>query len=69
MEDRDRSEQEEKRGNQKGREQSSQLSIPCVLSTVWNPQRGSWSWVEKRRWREEIEVTWGRKRKVKRGRE
>ena len=63
----DRGDQEEKRGNQKGREQSSQLSIPYVLSTVWNTQRGSWSSIEKRRGRKEIEVNWGRKRRVKRG--
>ena len=31
--------------------------------------RDSQSWVEKRRGREETEVTWGRKRRVKRGRE
>ena len=30
--------------------------------------RDSESWVEKRRGREEIEMTWGRKRRVKRGR-
>ena len=30
-------------------------------------QRGSQSWVEKRRGREEIEVTYGEKRRVKRG--
>jgi len=32
-----------------------------VLSTVWNTQRGSQSYIEKRRGREEIEVTWRRK--------
>ena len=60
----DRDDQEKKRGNQKGREQSSQLSIPYVLSTVWNTQRGS-CYIEKRRGRREIEVTrrrWGIKR-------
>ena len=31
--------------------------------------RDSQSWVEKRRGREEIEVTWQRKRRVQRGRE
>ena len=45
------------RGNQKGREQSSQYSIPYLLSTVWNTQRGSWSSIEKIRGRKEIEVT------------
>ena len=28
-----------------------------MLSTVWNTQRGSWSYTEKRRERKEIEVT------------
>ena len=28
-----------------------------MLSTVWNTQRGSWSYIEKRRRRKEIEVT------------
>ena len=28
-----------------------------MLSTVWNLQRGSWSYIEKRRGRKEIEVT------------
>ena len=28
-----------------------------MLSTVWNTQRGSWSYIEKRRGRKEIEVT------------
>jgi len=35
--------QEEKRGNQKGREQASQLSIPYMLATAQNTQRDSWS--------------------------
>ena len=41
--------QEEKRGNQKGRKQSSQQSIPYLLSTVWNTQRGTQSYTEKRK--------------------
>ena len=53
-------------GNQKGREQSSQESIPYVLSTVWNTQRGSWSYIEKRRGKEEIEVSRRRKAGIKR---
>ena len=61
----DRGGQEEKRGNQKGREQSSQYSILYVLSTVWNTQRGSQNYIEKRRWRGEIEVTRRRKGGVK----
>jgi len=40
-----------------------------VFSTAQNTHRDSQSWVEKRRGKEEIEVTWGRKRRVKRGRE
>ena len=52
----DRGDQEEKRGNQKRREQASQLSLLYVLSTVWTPQRCSWSYREKRRGRKETEV-------------
>ena len=37
------------------------------FSTVRDTQRGSQSYMEKRRGRKEIEVTWGRKRRVKRG--
>ena len=50
-----RGDQEEKSGNQKGREQSSQQSIPYLLSTVWNTQKGSWNYIEKRRGRKEID--------------
>ena len=38
-----------------------------MLSTVWNTQRGSWSYIEKRRVRREIEVTRRRRGGVKRG--
>ena len=62
----DRGDQEEKRGNQKGREQSSQQPIPYLLSTVWNTQRGSRSSIEKRKGRKEIEVTRRRGGGVKR---
>ena len=34
----DRGDQEEKRGNQKGREQANQYSLPYVLSTFCTPQ-------------------------------
>ena len=61
----DRGDQEEKRGNQKGREQFRQESISYVLSTVWNTQRGSRSYIEKRRGRTEIEVTRRRGSEVK----
>jgi len=37
-----------------------------VLSIVWNPQRGSWSYIEKRRVGKEIEVNRRRKRRIKR---
>ena len=36
-----------------------------MLSTVWNTQRGSWSYTEKRRGRNAREVTWGITRGVK----
>ena len=52
----DRGDQEEKRGNQKGREQVTQQSFPYVLSTVWIPQRYSQSYTEKRRGKKETEV-------------
>ena len=52
----DRGDQDETRGNQKRREQASQLSLLYVLSTVWTPQRCSWSYREKRRGRKETEV-------------
>ena len=39
------------------------------FSTVRDTQRGSRSYIEKRSRRKEIEVTWERKSKVKRGRE
>ena len=37
-----------------------------MLSTVWNTQRGSQSYIEKRRGRKEIEVTRRRREGVKR---
>ena len=63
----DRGDQEEKRENQKWREKSSQLSIPYVLSIVWNTQRDSQSYTEKRRGRREAEVTRRRRGVVKTG--
>ena len=38
-----------------------------MLSIVWNTQRGSQIYIEKRRWRKEIEVTRRRRGGVKRG--
>ena len=37
-----------------------------MLSTFWNPQRGSQSFIEKRRGRKEIEVSRSRKEGIKR---
>ena len=37
-----------------------------MLSTIWNTQRGSRSYIEKRRGRKEIEVTRRRRARVKR---
>ena len=47
-------------------DKTSRLKIKS-FSTVRDTQRGSQSYVEKRRGRRETEVTWGRKRRVKRG--
>ena len=64
----DRGDQEEKRENQKERQIQPVISS---LSVLHRPEHtgDSQSWVEKRRGREEIEVTWWRKRRVQRGRE
>ena len=62
----ERGDQEEKRGNQKGREQASQKSLPYVLSTVWIPQRCSWIYTGKRRGKKETEVTRRTKGAIKR---
>ena len=40
-----------------------------MFSAGQTAHRDSQNWIEKRRGREEIEVIWGRKRRVKRGRE
>ena len=40
-----------------------------MFSTAQNSQRDLQNWIEKRRRREEIEVIWGRKKRVKRRRE
>ena len=44
-----------------------QYSVPYLFSIAQNTYRDSQNWIEKRRGREEIEVIWGRKRRVKRG--
>ena len=64
----DRDEQEEKEGDSRGERQI--YAVLWSLSVLRSPdtQRDSQNWIGKRRGREEIEVTWGRKRRVKRGR-
>ena len=64
----DRGGQEDKRGNQKERQIQPVISSLSV-STAQNTQRDSQSWVEKKQGSGEIEETWWRKRRVKRGRE
>ena len=63
-----RGEQEEKRGDSRG-DRSTQYSVPQVFSIAQNTDRDSQNWIETRRRREEIEVIWGRTRRVKRRRE
>ena len=58
-----------KRGTQERRDRSRLYSVPEVFSAAQNTHRDSQNWIEKRRGMEEIEVIWGRKRRVKRGRE
>ena len=60
-----RGDQDEMRWNQKRSEQASQQSLPYVLSTVWIPQRCSWSYTEKRRGRKETEMA----RRIKGGKQ
>ena len=55
-----------KREIQEKRDRSRQYE---VFSTAQNTHRDSLNWIEKSRGREEIEVIWGRKRRVKSGRE
>ena len=65
----DRGGQEDKRGESKGVRQIQPVISSQVFSTIWNTQRDSQSWIEKRRGREEREATGWRKRRVQRGRE
>ena len=58
--------QEDKRGI-KTRETDVASNQFQVFFKAQNTQRDSQSWVEKRRGREEIEATWWRERRVKRG--
>ena len=48
-------------GVAKSQTRLSDLNWTELFSTAWNTQRDSQHWVEKRRGREEIEVTWGEK--------
>ena len=57
-----------RKGELKG-ERQIQPVISSQVFTAWDTQSDSQSWVEKRRGREEIEATWWRKGRVKRGRE
>ena len=65
----DRDKQEVQKGDSRGERQI--YAVLCSLSVLCSPEhhRDSQNWIEKRRGREEIEVIWGRKRRVKRGRE
>ena len=64
-----RHEQEEKKGDSRGERQI--YTVLCSLSVLRSPDthRDSQNWIGKRRGREEIEVIWGRRRRVKSGRE
>ena len=50
-----------RRGGIKRRERSWQHSVPLVFSTAWNTHRDS-QLSREEKGREEIEVTWGRKK-------
>ena len=65
----DRGGQEDKRGESKAERQIQ--PVISSLSVLHCPEhtKKSQSWVEKRRGRKEIEVTWWRNRRVQRGRE
>ena len=65
----DRGGQEDKRGgiNRSETDPASNQFPKC--SPPFGTHRNSQSWVEKRRGREETQVTWWRKRRVQRGRE
>ena len=54
-------------GNKRGESSLASNQFPYVLSTVWNTQKGSWSYLEKGQWRKEIEVTKRRRGGNKRG--
>ena len=62
-------EREEQKGDLRGERQI--YTVLCSLSVLHSPDmhRDSQNWIGKRRGREEIEVIWGRKGRVKKGRE
>ena len=65
----DRGDQEDKSGESKGERQIQPvISSQSVLHSLEYTKRFT-EWVGKKRVREEIEATWWRKRRVKRGRE
>ena len=57
-----------KEGNEKGETDPASNQFP-KCSPPSGTHRDSWSWIEKRRGREEKEATWCRKRRVQRRRE
>ena len=65
----DRDKQEEKRGDLRGERQI--YTVLCSLSVRRSSEhlQRFTDLIEKRRGREEIEVIWGRKRRVRRGKE
>ena len=63
----DRGGQQDKRGGMKRRETDLASNQFPKCSPLSGTHRDSQSWVEKRRGREEIEVTWGRKGESKGG--
>ena len=68
---RERKEIEMSRRERDSRGERQIYAVLCSLSVLRSPDthRESQNWIEERRGREEIEVIWGRKRRVKRGRE
>ena len=62
----DRGDQEEKRGVKRGENNLTSNQFPKCSPQPGIPKEIQ-SWIEKRRGREEIEVTWGRKGRVQRG--
>ena len=68
-EEADRDGQEDKSGAMKRRETDPASNQFPNCSPQPGTHRDSWSWLDKRRGREETEETWWRKRRVQSGRE